>query len=189
MRTSTPRLPLLLLAASALSLLSAAPAAAQSVCTGITLTGARGPYVFTDGFESGDTAAWSAPAVLAYSTTATVDLGAEVELASPPQGEHQLELRWFLPGGTLYQSITLPFAASAAPGAVRRVAGYPLPVALRPVRQSTGEAGEVVPAVAASLAVAGTSITETGLWGAWRVEAYLDGAATPCAASEFRLEP
>lgn len=165
------------------------PIAAQPGCVGITLAGAAGPTIFVDGFEAGDTLAWTQPALPSFSTSATVDLAVEVELASPPPGEHLLELRWRLPGGPLYQSATVPFAAAAAPGEQRRVPGYPFPVELRRVRRVTRVPGVELPVVAASLAVAGSSIVEAGLWGVWQVEARLDGEAAPCATTAFRMEP
>ncbi len=166
------------------------PAFAETACVGITLTGAAGPTIFLDGFESGDTLAWTQPAPPSFSTSATVDLAVEVELASPPPGEHLLELRWLLPGGALYQSATLPFSADAAPpGAQRRIPGYPFPAALRPVGRVTRAPGVEVPVVATALAVAGSSIVDAGLWGAWQVEARLDGEAAPCSTALFRMEP
>lgn len=165
------------------------PAAAQTACVGITLSGATGPTIFIDGFEAGDTLAWTQAAPPSFSTSATVDLGVEVELASPPPGEHRLELRWRLPGGGLYQSASLPFAAAAAPGELRRVPNYPFPVELRPVGRVTRAPGVEVPVVATALAVAGSSIVDAGLWGAWQVEARLDGEADPCASAAFRMEP
>jgi hypothetical protein len=167
------------------------PLAAQPACLGVDVEGVAGPAVFADGFESGDTLRWEEPVAPAFSTTATDDLAATVEVDGAVTGDHLLELRWYLPGGGLYQSVAVPFTAGAAPAAGgRRVEGYPFPV---PVRRAVGAErpgfGAVL-AVEDRLPVAGSSIVEAALWGEWRLEAFLDGGAEPCAAAVlFRMEP
>lgn len=182
-----------MLAAGALWLssgFSAAPARAANECLAIVVTGALGPHIFSDGFESGGLQAWTGPAVPAFVLGATGDLVVEVTLDPAVTGEHLLELRWSLPGGQLYQSIVLPFTVGeSVAGATRAVPGYPFPVpqvAARPA--GTGfVAGASI--VGSNLPVAGTSIVETGLTGLWRLEAFLDGSETACGSpSDFRLE-
>jgi hypothetical protein len=169
----------------------ASPLASQPACLGIELEGAAAPAIFADGFESGDALRWSEPVAPAFSTTATADLAVTVEVDGAAPGDHLLELRWYLPGGALYQSVAVPFAAGVAPAAAgRRLAGYPFPVEVRAAaRRERAGAGGVF-AVADRLPVAGSSIVEAALWGEWRLEAFLDGGAEPCApAAVFRLEP
>lgn len=167
------------------------PLAAQGGCLAVALSGVAGPTVFADGFESGDALRWSEPDLPAFSTAATDDLGIAVDLDGGTTGDHLLELAWYLPGEGLYQSVAVPFTAGEAPAASqRRVDGYPFPVAVRPaVENRRPQLGSVV-TVADSLPVAGSSIADAALWGEWRVEARLDGAAEPCApAVAFRMEP
>ena len=176
---------------AALLLLAATPALrAQDSCLGIALTGAAGHTIFADGFESGDTSAWSAPVERSFSITGTVDLGVEVTLDPATTGDHLLELRWYLPGDRLYQSVAVPFSTAASTPAARRVAGYPFPVPNRKARLSRDSAGRA-PALAVDdrLPVAGTSIVAAGLDGEWHLAAFLDGQDAPCIAPVgFRLE-
>jgi hypothetical protein len=170
---------------------AAAPLAAQPACVGIELDGAATPAVFADGFETGDTLRWIEPLPPGYSTTATDDLTVTVELDGAAGGDHLLELRWHLPGGGLYQSVAVPFTAGAAPAAGgRRVEGYPFPVPVRGAVAGVRPGFGAVVAVEDRLPVAGSSIVDAALWGEWRLEAFLDGGAEPCApAVFFRMEP
>lgn len=172
-------------------LCGAHPLSAQGPCLNVSVSGAAGPSIFGDGFESGGTAAWTAPASPAYSTAATDDLAVRVDLDPALTGDHLLELRWTLATGQLYQSVTVPvtLGAEVPAGAARHVPGYPFPV--RVATAGPAPAGESPAlAVTSSLPVAGTSIVDAALWSDWRLTAYLDGAETPCAApAAFRLEP
>lgn len=142
------------------------PLAAQGGCLAVALSGVAGPTVFADGFESGDALRWSEPGLPAFSIAATDDLGIAVDLDGGTTGDHLLELAWYLPGEGLYQSVAAPAVENRRP-----------------------QLGSVV-TVADRLPVAGSSIADAALWGEWRVEARLDGAAEPCApAVAFRMEP
>ena len=174
------------------TLAAPAPAAAGNECLSIVLTGAPGTTIFVDGFEGGSTAAWSAPVLPTFSLVATDDLGVAVAFDASLAGDHLLELRWFLPGDALYQSVATPFTAGALEsGGSRFVAGYPFPVAV--VAAWRNLANVEAPddwLVNSALPVAGPSITDADLQGDWRVEAYLDGSETQCGAPRpFRLEP
>ncbi|KAB2965653.1 MAG: hypothetical protein F9K18_06375 [Thermoanaerobaculia bacterium] len=185
------RAPSTLPLAIALALAAAAPLAAQPACVGLELSGVASTTVFADGFESGDATRWSEPWHPGFSTTATEDLGVTVEIGAGTPGDHLLELRWWLPGERLYQSVAVPFGAGgAAAAAERRIEGYPYPVPLRAARERERTGFGAVLAVEDRLPVAGSSIVDAGLWGEWRVEAYLDGGAEPCTPPvAFRLEP
>lgn len=168
----------------------AAPASAASECLSIVVRGAPSSTIFADGFESGGTLAWGAPVVPAYSLVGTDDLVAEVLLDPAVTGDHQLELRWRLPGGQLYQSVTLPFLVGAATAAATRsVPGYPFPVAVVIGVRSAEEGTAGGALVSSALPVAGTLIVETGLAGVWMLEAYLDGSEAACGRPQaFRLD-
>lgn len=177
-----------------LLLLGAAPLAAQSACLGVAVDGVAGPVIFADALETGDTSRWGGPALPTWSTAATEDLAITLDFDPALAGEHVVELRWHLPGNALYQSAALPFTAGdSLQSAARVLPGYPFPLAVRTlaVRSLRGVAGDSPTlALVERLPVAGTSITESGLWGDWRVEVFLDGGEEPCVAPlDFRLEP
>ena len=181
--------------ALSLAILCSTPAVATagpSPCLGVELTGTPGRVVFADGFESGDTGRWEQPVIPGFSTLATVDLGVAVELDSQTRGEHVLELRWWLPGGALYQSVAVPFADGAHRAATRRLPGYPFPLEVEAIRPSRPEratlAGSGV--VESRLPLAGTSVVDSALWGDWRLEVHFDGGEEACLPPlTFRLEP
>ena len=102
--------------------LAAGPAAAQPVCDHMTLTAARLPLVFVDGFESGGTLPWTLPVVERFSAAATEDLVAATTLLGDTSGDHLLTLRWLLPGAHLYQESAVPFTSD--PGAGSANAGF-----------------------------------------------------------------
>jgi hypothetical protein len=120
-----------------------------------------------------------------------VDLRFTVLMSVPPDVEHTLDLRLYLPGGHLYQSIAAPIAPPDTPdedaAAGRRVPGYPHQVPAT-VAQSVVDNGVQVWAVDVTVPVAGTQISQSGLYGTWTVQAFLDGAKQPCAqAAKFTL--
>lgn len=82
----------------------------------------------------------------------------------------RVELRVLSPGGHLYQTLTAARAPVAAPGSGVRIA----PGA----------------AFTARLPVAGTHITQRGLYGEWSVVPYLEGDLEPCGPpASFTLVP
>ena len=102
------------------------------------------------------------------------------QLGPLDHGAHYVELKITGPKGNEYQSISIPF--SAEPGAAAAevsVPSYPKPVQ---VRALTSVKYNLVsyPAVSASMPVAGTAIVDNGLYGKWKVVAYLDGAQSIC---------
>ena len=95
--------------------------------------------------------------------------------------------RFTTPKGNLYQTIDVPVRSSAKKGeAVRRVPGYPFPLAVQQP-QSTKVDGTPAQTVEARLPVGGTMIMESGLYGEWGVQAFV-GGARPCSAA-FVLQP
>jgi len=129
------------------------------------------------------------PTAATFSATQILDLTFTVLFPPTLEGEHVVELRVFTPDAQLYRSMAVPFARGAQAGAARAVEGYarPLPQqALRKVSRGRG----VYAAASATLPVGGTDIVSSGLYGRWRVEAYLDGAEQRCApAAPFNLRP
>jgi hypothetical protein len=134
---------------------------------------------------------------MTFSSRQTLDLLLRPRFRRNVPGEHVMQLKVFTPGGFLYQVITVPFAGdgagtraetSAAPQ-TRVVPGYPRPLEvqrLAPVRSSSTTRAEYE--LRARLPVAGTSITLSSIYGAWSVQAFLDGRAEPCGpATRFTI--
>ncbi len=127
------------------------------------------------------------PKDMTFSSRQTLDLVLRPRVRHILQGDHLIELKVFTPGGFLYQSIAVPFVGavqttheqpSAAPPP-RAVPGYPRPLEVQrlvPVRSGTRGEYELI----ARLPVAGTSITQSSIYGTWSVQAFLDGQAEPC---------
>jgi hypothetical protein len=124
-----------------------------------------------------------------FSVTRILDLDFTVLFPPGLQGEHVVELRVFTPDAQLYRSLTTPFARGAQPNAVRQVDGYARPVTQQQLRR-VSRSRRLFAAVSTTLPVGGTDIVSSGLYGRWRVEAYLDGAEQRCgAAASFNLNP
>ncbi len=129
------------------------------------------------------------PSAPSFSATRVLDLTFTVLFPPALEGEHVVELRVFTPDAQLYRSMVVPFARAAQAGAARAVDGYARPVPQQALRQVSRGRG-VYAAASATLPVGGTDIVSSGLYGRWRVEAYLDGAQQRCApATPFNLRP
>jgi hypothetical protein len=124
-----------------------------------------------------------------FSVTKILDLTFTVLFPSRISGEHLVELRVFTPDAQLYRSLVIPVAGGSKASATRSVDGYarPLPEqALQRVARGRG----FFAAASTAFPVAGTDIVSSGLYGRWRVEAYVDGAEQRCApAAWFTLRP
>jgi len=122
-----------------------------------------------------------------FSATRILDLEFRVRFTQQLQGEHLLRLDLITPKGHRYESLTA--AISTDPGlrgASRKVADYPRPLAV----QFVGRHGQSRARRATlRLPVAGTPIVSNSLYGAWKVEAYLDEGDVACAKSPFTLKP
>src|SRR5262249_6880727 len=90
-----------------------------------------------------------------FSARKTVDLTFRMRLASTDEDAHLVSFRVFTPRGHLYQELQAVHRA----GSARRVSS-----------------------LRAELAVAGTAIATSSLYGRWRVVPYLDDSPEPCAA-------
>ena len=124
-----------------------------------------------------------------FSATRILDLTITVLFPASTEGEHLLELRVFTPDAQLYRSLAMPVARGGAANVTRSVAGYARPLAQRPLRH-VSRGSRAFLAAATTLPVGGTDVVSSGLYGRWRVEAYLDGAAERCApAAAFTLQP
>jgi hypothetical protein len=101
-----------------------------------------------------------------------VDLELRAALRSA-KGSPRVELRVQSPGGHLYETLTASRATVAAGS------GPDSGVRIAPGASFT-----------ARLPVAGTHITQRGLYGQWSVVPYLDGALEPCGPpASFTLVP
>jgi hypothetical protein len=129
------------------------------------------------------------PTLPSFSATKVLDLTFTVLFPAATNGEHLVELRVFTPDSQLCRSMAMPVARNALPNAARQVEGYPRPLAqqnLRPVSRGRS----LFTAASTTLPVGGTDIVSSGLYGRWRLEAYLDGAEQACApAAWFTLKP
>ncbi len=124
-----------------------------------------------------------------FSATRILDLDFTVLFPPGLQGEHVVELRVFTPDAQLYRSLATPFAQGAQQDAVRPVEGYARPVAQQALRRVSRGRSQYA-AVSTKFPVGGTDIVSSGLYGRWRVEAYLDGAEQRCApVASFNLNP
>ena len=124
-----------------------------------------------------------------FSATKVLDLNFTVLFPATVEGEHLVELRVFTPDAQLYRSLAMPVAPNVVANAVRNVDGYTRPLAQQPLaRVSRGR--QRYAAASTAFPVGGTDIVSSGLYGRWRVEAYLDGAKQRCApAAPFTLKP
>ena len=145
----------------------AAPAFAQT-CTGVTVSSPEEPE-----------------AAGVFHTTTTGDLQVAVAFDQELTGDHLLELRWVQPSGRLYQEVAVPVGE---PGmresgpSHRKVPGYPYPLE---VRYPEAGRGSPEPQVVTAFPVGGTHIQSAGLYGAWSVQAVVDG--TLCASTAFEV--
>jgi hypothetical protein len=100
--------------------------------------------------------------------------------------EHLVTLEVFTPNGHLYRRYDVPVAPGddKRSGGARRLPGYPYPVPV--LTTSTIDADKrKYESVDVSFPVAGSAIVTSSLYGRWRVEVFLDGAAEPCGKSTF----
>lgn len=118
-----------------------------------------------------------------FSATKILDLTFTVLFPPSLEGEHLVDLRVFTPDAQLYRSVPMPVGRGPA-SAVRSVEGYPHPLAQKPLTQVSRGRGTFA-AASTTFPVGATDIVSSGLYGRWRVEAYLDGAEQRCAPAGF----
>jgi hypothetical protein len=133
----------------------------------------------------------SAPAALSrvprFSATKVLDLAFTVLFRSGTSA--LVELRVFTPDDHLYRSLTVPVAIRGRTSPTRSVTGYPRSVPVQPLVRVT-RGGSAYAAASTAFPVGGTDIVSSGLYGRWRVEAYIDGAEQRCAApASFVIGP
>ena len=111
-----------------------------------------------------------------FHATAVLDLEFQVRVRRARSGEHRLALKVYTPNGHLYQTLSVPLAATESTDDETR-----------PRRRRRRTRSRTV---SATLPVAGTTIVRSSLYGTWRVEAYLDGSTQTCTAPrKFVIEP
>ncbi len=96
-----------------------------------------------------------------------------------------LELRIFTPRGHLYQSVSVPIAAEESHESRREMKGHRHPLKVAKARRMGRDALVVE---GPPLLVAGTDITQSALYGAWRVEAWPAGSSR-CCQVRFTIAP
>jgi hypothetical protein len=121
----------------------------------------------------------------AFRANRITELQFDAMFAGRLKGSHVLELKLYTPRGYLYQVLTVPFTGGARGGGHRRVPGNPRVFVEREMRVA-GTGGYEV---SARLPVAGTWIMTNSLYGSWRVDAHLDGAAWPSGRKRFTIQP
>jgi hypothetical protein len=127
--------------------------------------------------------------VPSFSATKILDLAFTVLFPARIHGDHLVELRVFTPDGQLYRSLAVPVASRGRGNLTRSVNGYGRPLPQQPLARVARGKGTYAAALT-TFPVAGTDIVSSGLYGRWRVEAYLDGAEQRCAqAATFTLNP
>jgi hypothetical protein len=118
---------------------------------------------------------------LAFSAASVLDLEFWVVLPTrSTTSAPGIELKLFTPRGHLYQTLSAPFVAPVVVGPrAAGTEGHASPG--RPPRFQT---------VTLRLPVAGTTIVNSSLYGAWTAEAYLAGVPSPCTkALGFQIRP
>ncbi len=118
-----------------------------------------------------------------FSVTKILDLTFTVLFPPSIEGDHVVELRVFTPDAQLYRSVAMPVSRGPASPA-RAVEGYARPVPQKALTQVSRGRSRFA-AASTTLPVGGTDIVSSGLYGRWRVEAYLDGAEQRCAPAGF----
>lgn len=104
--------------------------------------------------------------------------------------DHTVEVKIFTPRGYLYQSVHVPFSSDTARrGKSRKVDGYPHPIATKVLQDITWKNGKHV-GTSIRLAVGGTMISSSSLYGSWTAEAYVDGEPLRCSQpATFNITP
>ena len=122
-----------------------------------------------------------------FSASAILDLRFTAVLRRPDD-HGVVKLKLFTPSGYLYQTLSVPFVTDAggSPQALHVDGSSRASVEQKAERLASGTDYRVEGRVP----VAGTLITNEGLFGRWTVEPWLEGAAAPClAARPFVIKP
>ena len=128
-----------------------------------------------------------------FAVSKIVDLTFVVEVSEDLRSDELLILRVFTPKGHLYQEYVVPIAEEPVAGGSRRVAGYPRPLKVYPIKEAVEAGGKRSPrqrkVVEYPFPVAGTLIVSNGLYGKWRLRAALDDADyRVCGPAYFYLQ-
>jgi hypothetical protein len=123
-------------------------------------------------------------AATTFSLAATADLVAYLYFDGYPDGVYLAWIRYWNPGGALYQENPIAFAIGPSQQESVQVAGLLTPVWVRATM-----APELGARVEEILPVAGTDISQYGLTGAWKAELLgEDRSAPPVAVETFTFE-
>lgn len=114
-----------------------------------------------------------------FHASMTTDLTLAVIFPKNFQGEHEVELRLYTPGGDIYQSIRVPIAEAGRKAENRVVNGYPRAIQ-QVVPKPEAYLGTALLKVEIPFPVGGTLISSNSLYGQWRIEALVDQDKKPC---------
>jgi hypothetical protein len=160
-------------------------AEADYECAGI-IVAATG-WIFTDGFETGNTRAWEQGQPPLFSAVRILDLEFIVRFAEGSSGDHLVHLKLLTPKGHHYQTMSVWTSSdSAYRKSLRRIAGYPRPEAVQLIRKNQTTS---LPEITLSLPVGGTQIATNSIYGTWTAEVYIDEQSEVCASQQFVLAP
>jgi hypothetical protein len=100
--------------------------------------------------------------------------------------DHVVTLKVFTPNGYMYRQYDVPVASGATKKSetARQLPGYPYPVPVQTMTM-TKAGGRNSASVDVSFPVAGSTIVTSSLYGRWRVDVYLDGAAETIGKRTF----
>jgi len=161
------------------------PAKTSAECAGLVVRATE--LVFSDTFETGDTSFWGPEALARFSASRMLDLKFTVELTNELAGDHLIRLKLLTPKGHHYQTLSVPITSTAKrQGSVRRVEGYPRPLAVQTVQKAGSSS---LPGVTLSVPVGGTPIVTSSIFGVWMAQAFLDASNEVCASRSFVLTP
>jgi hypothetical protein len=121
-----------------------------------------------------------------FSAARSADLIFHVLFDRSLEKDHVVTLKIFTPHGYLYRRLDVPLAPDKGeePRGARRLPGYPYPVPVKAPHAVT-VGGRRYESVDVPFPVAGSTIVTSSLYGRWKVEIFLDGAAKPCGGPTF----
>jgi hypothetical protein len=136
------------------------------------------------GIDVGSTPERSVSRPPTFSAGDILDVNFTVRLQSGRPVPPALVLKVYTPNGHLYQETTFPVAAPGFAPRARAVAGRHFAMKEAPVISGPGPATVAAP----PLPVAGTLISQSSLYGSWRVTAGAANSSKVCSA-RFTVEP
>lgn len=121
-----------------------------------------------------------------FSASSSADLVFHVLFNTRLEPEHLVTLKVFTPNGHMYRQYDVPVESELTKKSkpTKKVGGYPYPVKVQVARPVEVD-GTKLKVVSVPFPVAGSTIVTSSLYGKWRVEISLDGAARPCGRPRY----